>query len=79
MKRADQQPIPDRSFGIAAIIFSVLLFLLVLFVSARQGAPPSAKLIIAISACTFMSWGIKQVEAALRRAKCDRERHHHDT
>jgi hypothetical protein len=69
MKKPRREPDPVLGLGVGAVFLSSLIFGLVLFLPAREGASPGGKFSLAATACVLMAWGIKQIQVARRRKK----------
>jgi len=77
MRRRKYEPDPVLGLGVGAVFLSSILFGVVLFVPAREGASASGKFSIVFGASMLMAWGIKQIQAA-RRQKKRRAHQNHD-
>jgi NhaP-type Na+/H+ or K+/H+ antiporter len=78
VKKPRREPDPVLGLGVGAVFLSALVFALVLFVPAREGASPRGKFSLAAAACILMAWGIKKIQASRQRQKRHADQKHPD-
>ena len=69
MKKEEQQP--NETAGMIAVIVSIVVLAIDIFVPAREGAPLGSKFGLATCMLVLMSWGIRQVQSTRRKKKRD--------